>query len=79
MTTASPALMPRRSAPVRTVNRPVAADLQHRWCGDRTCEVCDPWSDPMPIVEVVRVIRPLGKRNPAMADALRRAGRSLGR
>ena len=77
MTTASPALMPLRSAPVRTGDRVVAWD-QHN-CFDRTCEVCDPWSDPMPIVEVVRVIRPLGRRNPAMADALRQAGRSLGR
>ena len=73
--TASPALMPRTSAPVRTVTR-IVADDQHRWCGDRTCEVCDMYADPEPVVELVRVIR-TPKRNPAMADAVRAAGLRL--
>lgn len=80
MAAISPALMPRTAAPVRTVDRVVAWDQQDRWCGDWTCEVCGHPSDyDEPVVEVVRVLRPLGRRNPAMRDALRAAGKSLGR
>lgn len=63
----TPNAMPKKGVPVRSTVR------------ERAVVVCDYCSSPgcfdsLVVKERVLVLRPLGKRNPAMADALAKAG-----
>jgi hypothetical protein len=62
-----PSNMPKKGVPVRTTTRERAVVI---------CDYCNSPScfDSRTVTERVLVLRPLGKRNTAMADALAKAG-----
>jgi hypothetical protein len=60
-------MMPKKGVPVRTTTRERAVVICD-YCSSPTC------FDSRTVTERVLVLRPLGRRNPAMADALAKAG-----
>lgn len=68
----NPGNMPKKSAPVRTTVR--YGEVRYNCDYERDGKPCTCEGVRYGVVERVRVIRPLGKRNPAMADALQNAG-----
>ena len=63
----NPALMPKTGTPVRTTSRERVV-VRCDYCNSSGC------FDSQVVIERVQVLRPLGTRNPAMSNAIRKAG-----